>query len=503
MKEITNASKLVVVKHNRIIDAEYNMTVFEQRILLTCIAKIDSSKSMDENRIFTISVDDIVDMVGIGAAKGGSAYANLKSACESLFSNIVTVEHDKGTKKIHWMSAVDYIESQGKVELRFTPEMMPFLTEIKNNFTKYNLSDILKFKSAYSIRLYEWLCHWGGNEYTVEVSWLREKFKLTEKYARMADFRKDVLDIATKEITERTRFTVTYDVVMQNRRVVAIQFLYSSEYGKKTSAKIDKKCGVPVEPTCDKASIDTDKTKTIDINIAQLNAKEKVIAQNALAKVPEDTQQTILNLLKEAIAKGNVKSPIRYLNGLVSKALSGDLNVPESTIDVPITNDFTQKSLREEKIRKIFAKNSDKMKADLDANGYVIIQGEGTVSKSEFEALGLIEKAPHTISSGKSLSLTEMMEKALEQENKSKVAKKTAKRAKPAQDVKDIPVGVMSEKEIAARQKILELEAQLIAEGKFEGVNKNAIADDEIAKLAEMESTLKSFKKMAKKSKSR
>jgi hypothetical protein len=98
------------------------------------------------------------------------------------------------------------------------------------------------------------------------------------------------------------------------------------------------------------------------------------------------------------------------------------------------------------------------------------------------------------------------MAKAEEKENLRKeqeITRRKAEQAKRPKDVKDIPVGVMSEKEIAARQKILELEAQLIAEGKFEGVNKNAIADDEIAKLAEMDATLKSFKKMAKKSKSK
>ena len=58
----------------------------------------------------------------------------------------------------------------------------------------------------------------------------------------------------------------------------------------------------------------------------------------------------------------------------------------------------------------------------------------------------------------------------------------------------DIPVGVMSAKEIAARQKILELEAQLIAEGKFEGINKNAISDEEIAQLKAIEAMVKPIK---------
>jgi plasmid replication initiation protein len=469
------------------------MGVFEQRILLTCISRIDSTKSIDENRTFTVFVDDIVDLVDV---RRDAAYQHLKDACERLAINRTTIELVDKTIKINWMSMVSYVEKKGMVELRFTQEIVPFLTQIKNNFTQYKLENVLKFKSSYSYRLYELINRWGGKEYVVPVLWLRERLLLTDKYERMVNFKVNVIDVAVNEINKHSNMSVSYEQIKRGREIVAFRFIYSRKQGNKASPvdipdiEIQSIVKSLVSPPID---------SKIVIDVPQLNAKEKVIAQNALAKVPEDTQQTILKLLKEAIAKGNVKSPIRYLNGLVSKALTGDLDVTTFTANTAPTNDFDKQTRRDDKIRNIFANNTEKMKADLDADGYVFIQGEGTISKSEFEALGLVEKAPHTISGGKSLSLSEMMDKALEQETESAVAKKTAKRAKPTQDVNDIPVGIMSEKEIAARQKILELEAQLIAEGKFEGVNKNAIADDEIAKLAaEKEATLKSFKKMAK-----
>jgi hypothetical protein len=85
------------------------------------------------------------------------------------------------------------------------------------------------------------------------------------------------------------------------------------------------------------------------------------------------------------------------------------------------------------------------------------------------------------------------MAKAQVQENLRKereIAQKKVEREKNAKQPKtvaDIPVATMSEKEIAARQMILELEAQLIAAGEFVGVNTMAISEEELAGLVEIE----------------
>lgn len=489
-------NNLTVVKHNRIIDAEYSMGVCEQRILLTCIAKIDSSKELPVNHIFTVSVDDIVDLVDVDK---NSAYRHLKNTCDSLFTNIIHIELPglQDIAKTRWVYMVRYIEKEGKVELRFTPEIIPFLTQISRDFTKYKLSHVLKFKSAYSFRLYELLCRWGNSEHVVSIDWLREKFKLLDKYERMVDFKNNVIDVAVKEISATSDIKVAYEQIKKGRNIVAFRFIYTRTPDKKLP-KIESESSVtttkPSQP--EKSEI----AGGINFDFSQFNDKDKQLAKNALAKVPEATQRVILDIFKSMLAKGEVKHPLRYLNSLVSKSLSGDLDTTAFD-NVPAHNNKTR---RTEIIKQAFTKHSDEFKGKITQDGFVIIKGEGTVTQSEFEALGLIEKVSRK--EGKSISLSELMAKAEEKENLRKeqeITRRKAEQAKRPKDVKDIPVGVMSEKEIAARQKILELEAQLIAEGKFEGVNKNAIADDEIAKLAEMDATLKSFKKMAKKSKSK
>ena len=62
MGELFDINNLMVVKHNRVIDAEYAMSIYEQRILLTCIAKIDSTKELAPDSVFVVTVDDIIDL---------------------------------------------------------------------------------------------------------------------------------------------------------------------------------------------------------------------------------------------------------------------------------------------------------------------------------------------------------------------------------------------------------------------------------------------------------
>jgi predicted mannosyl-3-phosphoglycerate phosphatase (HAD superfamily) len=152
-------------------------------------------------------------------------------------------------------------------------------------------------------------------------------------------------------------------------------------------------------------------------------------------------------------------------------------------------NDFERQEQRSNAIRHVFTKHAQKVNDDLNKQGYIFIERLGMVSKSEFETLGLIEKAPRTAKA----SLKDIIELAEAQEVMEQKAREqaTLRRKQQARnqprEVSDVKVGMMSEKEREARAKILELEAKMIAAGEFVGVNENAIGKDELAGLAAMQ----------------
>jgi plasmid replication initiation protein len=49
------------------------------------------------------------------------------------------------------------LESKSVVGIRFSKEILPFISNLSREFTKYSLSDIAGMSSAYAIRIYELL----------------------------------------------------------------------------------------------------------------------------------------------------------------------------------------------------------------------------------------------------------------------------------------------------------------------------------------------------------
>lgn len=288
--------------------------------------------------------------------------------------------------------------------------MVPFLTQLSRDFTKYKLVHVLKFKSAYSYRLYELICRWGNGEHTFTVEWLREKFQLFDKYERVVDFKNNVIDVAVGEINATSDIKVTYEQIKKGRNIVAFRFIYTRKRHRNTTKTISN--SVPAQIT---QSEKCDITGEIDIDIVLFNDNEKLLAKNSLAKVPEASQHIILKMFKSALAKGDVKYPLRYLTGLVSKSLSGDLDITAFEREATPNNTLEKQTRRAKKVRETFAKHTNKITDRLAQDGHVFIKGEGTVVQSEFEALGLIDKALRT--NTKSITLSELMDKALLQEN--------------------------------------------------------------------------------------
>jgi hypothetical protein len=126
----------------------------------------------------------------------------------------------------------------------------------------------------------------------------------------------------------------------------------------------------------------------IAVDIAEFTPQQKIIAQKSLSKVALATQLVILMMLKVALSKGAIKSPLAYLNSLINKAIAGELDVSRAA---ELKKQTAPPLSREAKIRNLFAEHGEKIKIELVANNSIFLKGEGSISKSEFEKLDLIK----------------------------------------------------------------------------------------------------------------
>ncbi|MFX7291334.1 RepB family plasmid replication initiator protein, partial [Acinetobacter baumannii] len=59
-----------------------------------------------------------------------------------------------------WVSQIAYNDNEATVDLIFAPAVVPFITRLEEQFTKYELQQVSSLSSAYAIRLYELLIQW-------------------------------------------------------------------------------------------------------------------------------------------------------------------------------------------------------------------------------------------------------------------------------------------------------------------------------------------------------
>ena len=242
---MTDKSELVVVKHNAVVESCYSLSIFESRIILGCIAQINSMGGLSKDDQYTLVANEIIESAGLSSK---NSYNHLKKAVDRLYerSVIIKLDDDK-TLKTRWISGAVYEEGLGLITIRFAQDITPYLSDLTKNFTKYKLNNILLFKSGYSVRIYELLMRWQGSTHTAEIDWLKEKFELQGKYTRLLNFKARVIDPAIKEINDHSDVAVSYTDVKRGRTVTGFKFEWHPKKTTKAKTHQPKKTMTPVQ----------------------------------------------------------------------------------------------------------------------------------------------------------------------------------------------------------------------------------------------------------------
>ena len=258
---LDNQAYLTVVKSNKVIEASYLLSLSEQRVLLACIAQIDSMANLTEQYQFEVSAAEIVDLVGLD--NFSNAYRDLKKSAEKLYDRSVTIDDPDPEnpkieqRKTRWISSIDYIPGEGKLVLNFSSGIIPYISKLSKEFTKYKLKHVARFESIYSIRLYELLVQWSSSGVReIEVEWLKKQFQVSNKYSRLGDLKRRVIDPAISEINKHSNLWVEYGQRKVGRTVTHFQFEFGvKDQPKKIKQVTDKKINDLAKPGETKAAV--------------------------------------------------------------------------------------------------------------------------------------------------------------------------------------------------------------------------------------------------------
>ena len=216
----------LVVKSNQVIEASYTLTTIEQRLILSAIAQIPKGEPVTDEVIYTVSVADLQKF----GANETTAYRDLKESVSRLFDRSIVLRSSDRTSRTRWVQKIDFMDSRGVIGIRFSKDILPFLSNLSTEFTKYLASDLIGVTSTYAIRLYELLVQYQSiGKREISVVDLRWMFELQNKYPVWADLKRWVIDQAVKEINEFSPLSVTYETKKTGRKITSINLRFKQK----------------------------------------------------------------------------------------------------------------------------------------------------------------------------------------------------------------------------------------------------------------------------------
>ncbi|QCF28123.1 replication initiation protein [Hydrocarboniclastica marina] len=224
MKE--SERKLIVKKSNELIDAGFELTLNESRIILYCVSQILPKQPIKADEMYFVHAKAFSELFHLDLA---GVYKTLKKAMLKLGERWATVTDKNGDpKEIRWIITRQYFENQGVLGLQFHPDMLPYISELKKHFTQYDIKFISRMSSAYGIPIYELLTKRRDlKKQSFSIDALKQKLKLEGRYPAWRDFKRYVLEPAIRDLNnEYGEFKASYETIKEGRAITAVTFKY-------------------------------------------------------------------------------------------------------------------------------------------------------------------------------------------------------------------------------------------------------------------------------------
>ena len=246
--------KKKVVEHNDLIKSSAKMDVVPLKIFELAVSEIDTFNPPKDNTIY-LSKKELFKFLDVDDSNKNYRFRQAISKMQKQAFFEIREEKGKGYvfRNIVPIPYVEWNSYSDSVKIRFDVEIMPYLTELKTNFTQFALTDIQGLKSKHGIIIYKWLnMNYNQFEYyrkkgnrdgqqlynlcnpIIEVDELRWLTNTQKEYVgRFTNFEIYVIKKPIKEINKYTRFNVSYDKIREGRKITKIQFHISLK-GEKT-----------------------------------------------------------------------------------------------------------------------------------------------------------------------------------------------------------------------------------------------------------------------------
>lgn len=221
-----------VVKANELIQkSRFNLTLQQQKIVLYLISQIERNDK--EFKLYSFSIQQFCKVCGINYTSGKN-YNDLKEAIKEIAQKVLWIRLPNGKETtVRWIEKAYIDRNTGTIEIRLDEDMKPYLLQLRDNFTQYELVWTLQFNSKYSIRLYELIksIHYHDldpYERTYDIDELKRLLD-AETYKTYQHFKDRALQVAVDEINSTSDKLVSFVPIKDGRAVKKIRLHIESK----------------------------------------------------------------------------------------------------------------------------------------------------------------------------------------------------------------------------------------------------------------------------------
>ncbi|MBL7815069.1 MAG: replication initiation protein [Saprospiraceae bacterium] len=387
----------LIKKSNDLIEARYRFDIWETRVFTSILSEIEQSD--EDFRVYRVYLRDIIKEFSIN---NGDAYELLRQATHSLMNKKLYVNYEQEgvirEKIYHIIRKADVMksvldESKRKVneyvDISIDPEMKPLLLELKSRFTTYDLQNVVKFKSSYTLRIYEHLKQYEKiGKRTMDVEYLKRIFELTSEYPLFANFYQKVIEPAYRDINEFTDLTITnIEKIKEGKRVESLRFTFHSK--SKELAKSGTRALLPPSVKPEKNELDTTEHARKDQLFLQFQSivvgefgVSPTVFLSELENCNEQRLEQAVRVTRRALQEGKLKNT----SGFFIEALRREFTDPKEQQIKQKQSEANKKAL----IRSLeiqLEELKEQYKADINAQVRTLTESNVQVTLDAIEAV--------------------------------------------------------------------------------------------------------------------
>lgn len=209
-----------------------NLSIKARKLLYLAISQC--KKTDKEFFEYELKIEDFAKIMGIGSS---NVYKEGKSIAKELMAGVINFEDTNGKdfSMVHVFAQCQY--QDGIIKFKLDDGMTDMFLRLKKNFTQPLLADFMKMKNTYSMQVWHLMQKYMGSkkpygdeviEFDISIDELRKATDTEDKFERISDVKRFVLDRAIKDIENNCGVKTKYTNLKKGRAVVGFHFITTS-----------------------------------------------------------------------------------------------------------------------------------------------------------------------------------------------------------------------------------------------------------------------------------